>query len=111
MELNEYQKEAAKNAEYKKLETVGGLLYTTLDLSSKTGKFVDGIKDILEKKDGKINVEDKSTLVKELGDLLLCVSHIADELFITLDDVALLNIQKVQRECPQILFTDEDSQT
>ena len=107
MELNDYQKEAAKNADYKNLDTIGGLLYTTLDLSSKSGSFVNGIKNILEKKNGKIDINDKSELIKALGELFMCVSHIADELFITLDDVASLNLQKLKQSQPEILFSDE----
>jgi len=110
MELNDYQKEAAKNTDYKNLDTIGGLLYTTLDLSGKTGTFVNGIKNILEKKNGKIDINDKSELIKELGELLMCVSHIADELFITLDDVASLNLQRLRQLQPEIVFYDEDEE-
>lgn len=93
MELNNYQEKIKEISTYNDLKSIGGLLYTTLNLSSKCGLFVNKIKTILEEKDGKIHPNDKSDLVKALGETLACISNVADELFITLEDVALLNIQ------------------
>lgn len=93
MELNEYQKEIKQK---KEITSIGGLLYGTLNLSSKCGNFVENIKKIIEEKNGKINPEDKSELVKSLGNVLATVSQIADELFITLEDVSLMSIQNRQ---------------
>jgi bacterioferritin-associated ferredoxin len=92
MQLNEYQKEIAKISK-KEITTVGRLLYDTLDLSSNCGKFVEKIKNIIEEKDGKIHPDDKSELVKSLGDALATISQIADDLYITLDDVVSINLQ------------------
>lgn len=91
MEINSYQEKINEISQIK----VDGLLYATLNLSGATGSFVNQIKTILEEKDGKIHPNDKSELVKVLGDVLACVTNVADELYITLEDVALLNIQKL----------------
>lgn len=92
MQLNEYQKEIAKVSK-KEITTVGHLLYDTLSLSSNCGQFVEKIKKIIEEKDGKIHPDDKSELVKSLGDVLATISLIADDLYITLEDVVSINIQ------------------
>ena len=92
MELNNYQEKIKESSSYSDFK-ISGLLYTTLNLSSSSGLFVNKIKTILEEKDGKIHPNDKSELVKVLGEVLACISNVADELFITLEDVAMLNIQ------------------
>lgn len=108
MELNEYQKEIEKRSSYKKITAIGGLLYTTLSLSSECGIFVNKIKKVIEEKDGKIHPDDKSLLVQALGDVLTCISQIADELYITLDDVALINLQKLIMSHKQELQQDKE---
>jgi len=111
MELNEYQKEIAKHSLYKEITSIGGLLYTTLNLSSECGSFVNKIKKVIEEKNGKIHPDDKSILVQALGDVLMCVSQIADELYITLDDVALINLQKLAISIKEELNQNKENES
>lgn len=97
MTFNEYQTEARQTAQYPNLGE--NLLYPSLGLSGETGEVVDKIKKLWRNKgitDGsKLSVEDKFALVKELGDVLWYVAALANELDVSLERVAWLNIEKL----------------
>lgn len=103
MELNEYQKEAATFAEYPE----GYIIqkndvfvktswdYPTLGLAGETGEVCDKLKKAIRDKNGVVDSFDRDEIKKELGDVLWYISAIANELGLTLEDVAKTNIAKL----------------
>jgi NTP pyrophosphatase (non-canonical NTP hydrolase) len=99
VELNEYQKTARATASYPGLYR-GDLTYPTLGLAGESGEFADKVKKLMRNKDvscaSQLDLEDTRALVKELGDVLWYVSDLATSLGVTLENVAHVNIQKLQ---------------
>ena len=91
MDLAEYQKNARNTAVYpKSLE--GGIYYPALGLAGEVGELLNKIKKTA--RDGrKLEIDDVKS---ELGDVLWYVSQIAEEMGISLDEVASSNIEKLR---------------
>ena len=94
MNLNEYQKKARETAIYPSIGT-GDLTYCTLGLTGEAGEVAEKVKKILRDQRGILNKNNTQALKLELGDVLWYISNIASELKITLNDVALTNIDKL----------------
>lgn len=103
MELNEYQKEAEKFAEYPEGYIIQendvfvktAWVYPTLGLAGETGEVCDKLKKVIRDKNGVVDGFEKDEIKKELGDVLWYIAAIARELGITLQDVAETNILKL----------------
>jgi NTP pyrophosphatase (non-canonical NTP hydrolase) len=67
-----------------------GLAYCALGLTGESGEYSEKIKKLI--RDGKL---DKSLAVKELGDVLWYLTRSANELGYTLQDVAEINLVKL----------------
>ena len=94
MEFNEYQKSAIKTAVY---PTVGkNFVYPTLGLLGEAGEVAEKVKKIFRDSDGEMSLEQKEMLAMELGDVLWYISALSHELDISLDEVAQLNLKKLQ---------------
>ena len=97
MELNEYQKKAAK---YDLFEKAGvkevGFLEKVLGLVGEAGETADKIKKILRDKNGEVSDEDRDLVVKELGDTLWYIAAISRYLGVDLSEVASGNIEKLE---------------
>ena len=97
MELNEYQKKAAKYDLFEKAEVKEvGFLEKVLGLVGEAGETADKIKKILRDKDGVISDEDRDLVVKELGDTLWYIAAISRYLGVDLSEVAQGNIEKLE---------------
>ena len=97
MNLDKYQKQAA---EYDLFETTvdlksPGFLEKILGLAGEAGEAADKVKKILRDKGGYAFEEDRTALVKELGDVLWYVANVARYLGVSLSDVAESNIEKL----------------
>lgn len=97
MNLDKYQKQAA---EYDLFETTvdlksPGFLEKILGLAGEAGEAADKVKKILRDKGGYASEEDRTALVKELGDVLWYVANVARYLGVSLSDVAESNIEKL----------------
>ena len=68
-----------------------------LGLVGESGEFADKIKKILRDKNAEINEVDRQELVKELGDVLWYVASLAQNLHVSLDEVASLNVDKLAK--------------
>lgn len=92
MQFNEYQKKAMKTAIFPLDSEV---IYPTLGLNGEAGEVAEKVKKVIRDKDGVFQRRDKHDIMLELGDCLWYLAAIADNLGITLEDVAVYNIAKL----------------
>ncbi|HOX29801.1 MAG TPA: nucleoside triphosphate pyrophosphohydrolase family protein [Candidatus Paceibacterota bacterium] len=94
MEFNDYQTEARKTAMYPNLG--GNFIYPTLGLAGEAGEVAEKIKKVIRDANGVVSEEKKGELSKELGDVLWYVANLAEELSLSLDDIAERNLEKLK---------------
>ena len=92
MTFDEYQKQSRKTAKYPNIGN--NFIYPTLGLSGESGEVAEKIKKVLRDKNGIIDEATRAEITKELGDVLWYLSQVASELNLSLEEVALLNIEK-----------------
>lgn len=98
MELNEYQAQRQEFAVYKKHTNGGdieGLTYSILALCGESGELANKLKKNLRVHRPYADI-DKLVLADELGDCLWYVGAVADELNMSLEEVAQMNIEKLK---------------
>jgi NTP pyrophosphatase (non-canonical NTP hydrolase) len=94
MTFDEYQKLAQTTARY---PDVGkNFVYPTLGLAGEAGEVADKVKKIFRDKGGVLDEETRTTLKKELGDVLWYVAQLSTELGLSLDEVGAGNIEKLK---------------
>lgn len=91
MEFNEYQKWTDSTAIYPKDK---GIEYTTLGLAGESGELCNKVKKIL-RGDYSITPSLKNELRDELGDVCYYLARLATELELSLEDVFLRNVEKL----------------
>lgn len=97
MNINDYSQKA--------LSTLGGahgygdinaqLMAQILGLVGESGEFADKIKKIIRDHAGKLTDDDRTELIKEVGDILWYVNSVAHLLGSSLEDVARINNEKL----------------
>lgn len=97
MEFADYQSQTRVSAIY---PSVGdNFIFPTLGLVGEAGEFADKIKKLIRDKEtnspSTLTADNKVELVKELGDVLWYLTQLASELKVNLDDVALMNLEKI----------------
>lgn len=97
MKLDEYQEKIVKYDTFSKcaLKEVG-FIEKVLGLTGEAGETADKIKKILRDKDGVVSDEDREAIKKELGDTLWYLASIARYLNLSLSEVAVGNIEKLE---------------
>lgn len=97
MKLDEYQEKIVKYDTFAKcaLKEVG-FIEKVLGLTGEAGETADKIKKILRDKDGVVSDEDREAIKKELGDTLWYLASIARYLDLSLSEVAVGNIEKLE---------------
>lgn len=94
MEFNDYQQISISTAVYPGQHGILGLVYTALGAAGEAGEYANKVKKVL--RDNNPNMAERTqALVEELGDALWYLAACADELGVTLDDVAQRNIKKL----------------
>lgn len=91
IDFNVYQKEAIDTAIYPKEH---GLTYAVLGLVGESGEVAEKMKKMM--RDSIPLTEVKKDIGYELGDVLWYVANLANEIGMTLDEVATLNLIKVR---------------
>ena len=91
MNFNEYQKHARSTAIYPKEYKV---IYPALGLCGEAGEVAEKVKKIVRGDDRLNNVT--SSIVMELGDVLWYVAVLADDLGVTLEEIAQANVDKLK---------------
>lgn len=89
-----YQVEARKTAIYPSLGN--NLWYPALGLAGEAGEVAEKIKKIYRDGEGKVTIEKRVEIGKELGDVLWYVASIASELKLDLAGIAETNLIKLQ---------------
>lgn len=92
MTLNDFQNAAKRTALY---PAEYGLIYTTLGLSGESGELAEKAKKMLRDDDGVLTEKRRKAMQKELGDVLWYVASLATELGTSLNDIAEININKL----------------
>ncbi len=107
--MNEYQEKAK---EYDLFRATGNyntvaFIEKVLGLVGEAGETADKIKKVLRDKEGIIDEHDKQEIAKELGDVLWYIANIARYLDVSLDDVARMNIDKLESRKQRNLISGE----
>lgn len=93
MKFEEYQQKASQTALYPK--RLKNLEYPTLGLAGEAGEVANIVKKIQRDFGGELTEEIRVKLKDELGDVLWYISACADELNLTLDEIAEYNVEKL----------------
>src|SRR6476659_2481913 len=93
MNFEEYQSEASRTALYPR--RLSNLEYPTLGLAGEAGEVANIVKKISRDFSGELTNEIRGKLKDELGDVLWYISACADELGLTLDEIAAFNVDKL----------------
>lgn len=94
LSFDEYQRLTKTTAIYPGSGEVLGLAYVGLGLGE-SGEVQGKIKKIIRDKNGVVDDTDRKNIAKELGDQLWYVARTADELGLSLSDVAQGNLDKL----------------
>lgn len=89
MTFDDYQTKAATTA------TIDDPVYFTLGLTGESGEIAEKIKKVLRNHDGDFSKLDLDDIKKELGDVLWYLAMLAKNFGLSLDDVAVTNIDKL----------------
>lgn len=95
MKFEDYQNEAKQTALYPR--RLNNLEYPTLGLAGEAGEVANIVKKIQRDFGGEINDEVRAKLKDELGDVLWYISACADELGLTLAEIAEYNVEKLAK--------------
>ena len=95
MNFEEYQSEASATAHYPR--RMENLEYPTLGLAGEAGEVANIVKKIQRDNSGVITDEVRGKLKDELGDVLWYISACADELGLTLNEIAEYNVDKLAK--------------
>ena len=106
MEFNEYQEKARETAIYPSEQ---GLIYTALGLCGEAGEVAEKVKKMI-RDEIQLDAKYRGKLARELGDVLWYVANLAHEVGISLNEVAIRNITKLQsRSKRNVLQGDGDN--
>jgi len=89
----EYQQESKNTAFYPKNTSIP---YCALGLCGEAGEVAEKVKKVMRDKSGNFGVSETNELVSEMGDVLWYLSQLATELGVSLGDIALENLCKLQ---------------
>ena|SRR3989338_7792087 len=94
MTFDEYQKESQKTARY---PVVGApFIYPTLGLVGEAGEVAEKIKKIMRDNGGVVDDARKTEVMKEMGDVLWYLAQLAVTLDMSLEDIAIHNLEKLK---------------
>lgn len=99
MTFDEYQKAAQSTdltpGKQGKILTIS-FMDKVLGLVGESGEFADHVKKILRDDKAKLTEEKRQLLIKELGDVLWYIALLAKHLDMSLQEIAKINIDKLQ---------------
>lgn len=92
MSLNEYQEAALETAMYPEEFKI---IYPALGIAGEAGEVADKVKKVIRDY-GSFTAERKREIVKEIGDVLWSCAVLANDLGYTLEEVGIMNIEKLK---------------
>lgn len=95
MTFDEYQKTAITTL-LKGPDKLTDVIHMALGISGEAGEVSEKIKKIIRDKDGDLTQLDIPELTKEIGDVLWHLAVLADLLDVSLEKVAIKNIEKLK---------------
>lgn len=96
MNFSEYENRASKTAIYPGKKSVIGIAYASLGLSGEAGEVAEKIKKCIRDEQGIMSDERRAALKKELGDCLWYLNAMAQELDLSLTEIAEANLEKLE---------------
>jgi NTP pyrophosphatase (non-canonical NTP hydrolase) len=96
MDFNDYQLRAMRTASLKSFEGIQALQNAALGLAGEAGEFADAIKKVSFQG----HTLNHAYLAQEVGDILWYCAMAASALGMDLDDIAVQNVQKLQKRYP-----------
>jgi len=100
MDFEDYQQRSRKTAQYPKLGipegSFVGWIYPAIGLTGESGEVLENVKKLVRSRNLVVTDEIRETIKKELGDVLWYISQLSTELGISLKDVAISNLQKLE---------------
>ena len=99
MRMNEYQKLARRtsNTNGPELASYDKLINGVMGLCGEAGECIDVVKKMMFQQ----HELDTDKLIEELGDVLWYCAELASGLGISLEDVALINVEKLKKRYPE----------
>jgi NTP pyrophosphatase (non-canonical NTP hydrolase) len=101
MTFSEYQA-GARRTQNKNLSPTDQLTVAALGMSGEAGEIADNVKKYI----GQGHALDDRDLIKEMGDVLWYLALMCDRLHLTMEDVAILNIEKLKKRYPEGFTVD-----
>ena len=71
-------------------------LYLALGVNGEAGEAGEKVKKVYRDHNGRFSEEDVLEIKKEIGDVLWYLNRLSEELGFSLEDAAILNIEKIQ---------------
>ncbi|MEB3235413.1 MAG: nucleoside triphosphate pyrophosphohydrolase family protein [Cyanobacteriota bacterium] len=93
MDLQTYQSRSRQTARYP--QAGANPIYPTLGLCGEAGEVADKVKKVIRDRGGQFDAAVQEDLKLELGDVLWYVAQLATELGLSLEDVAVANLDKL----------------
>ena len=94
MDFQDYQHKAQETAIYPDSYKI---IYPALGLAEEAGEVCGKLKKVIRDKHGIFLAQDVGEIKKEIGDVLWYLAALCTDLEIRLEDVALLNIEKLKK--------------
>lgn len=95
MKFDEYQEKALSTV-LTTDDKFKDLLHWVLGINGESGEIAEKVKKIIRDKNGKVSDDDKKELAKEIGDVLWYLAVFAEDLGMSLDEIARQNLDKLQ---------------
>lgn len=93
MRFEEYQKEAVKTAIY---GAGSSIIYPALGLVNEAGEVAGKVKKVLRDNAGVFSADKRKQIADEVGDVLWYIAAMANDLGISMEDIALTNLAKLK---------------
>ena len=93
--MSEFKKYAEFVESLKVYPYTATIIYPALGLCGEAGEVAEKVKKIIRDKGSVYTPEDKFEILKELGDVLFYITALSQDLGFSLEDVAMMNVEKL----------------
>jgi NTP pyrophosphatase (non-canonical NTP hydrolase) len=96
MDFNEYQDSIEKFAVYPREQQLTAISYLALGINGEAGEVAEQVKKAI-RNDGEITAERRLKILDEIGDVLWYITRIASEFNVSLEEIAVRNVEKLEK--------------